>query len=59
MDKVYAGDSVLLNDGRTLLVTDVPEGNEDAPEDLIIVTDGNQNLFVINPFRVDKVIAKA
>lgn len=51
------GDYLLLTDGRTVLVTDVPQGNEDAPENLLVVegyVGNDRRLFVINPFQVDK-----
>lgn len=60
MDKIYPGDYLLLDDGRKVLVTDVPEGNEDAPEDLLVVSEISKpgTLFVVNPFQVDSLLTK-
>jgi hypothetical protein len=58
---VNKGDILTLDDGRVVRITDIPEGNEDAPEDLILVTenltatlteDSDPAIFVINPFQI-------
>lgn len=52
MIDISIDDLVLLDNGDEGWVTDIPEGNEDAPEDLFLYSTDNENLRVANRFQV-------